>query len=57
MPEEALAGATLVVTRNRHDDRRDDVARIDLGIRPEEVPRLWNTSAAVEVSPARMADS
>ncbi|WP_157836703.1 hypothetical protein [Mycolicibacterium phlei] len=57
MPEEALAGATLVVTRNRHDDRRDDVARIDLGIRPEEVPRLWSTSAAVEVSPAGMADS
>jgi hypothetical protein len=48
VPKDALQGATLVVTRGA-DDRRDDVARIDLGIGPGEVGRLWDTQQTVEI--------
>ncbi|HEX2285715.1 MAG TPA: hypothetical protein VHI10_12980, partial [Mycobacterium sp.] len=34
VPADALPGATLVLSRNAIDDRRDDVARIDLGLEP-----------------------
>ena len=54
VPKDALHGATLVVTRSAGDDRRDDVARIDLGIGPGEVARLWGTQDTVEVRQAGM---
>jgi hypothetical protein len=43
VPEDALQGATLVFSRDANDDRRDDVARIDLGIEPGDVAGLWDT--------------
>jgi hypothetical protein len=49
VPEDALQGATLVFSRSADDDRRDDVARIDLGIGPDDVPRLWGTEETIEV--------
>jgi hypothetical protein len=54
VPEDALQGATLVVSRNALDDRRDDVARIDLGIGPDDVARLWSTQETIEVPQAGM---
>jgi hypothetical protein len=54
VPEDALPGATLVFTRNTLDDRRDDVARIDLGIEPDEVAELWDTRETIEVPQAGM---
>ncbi|MGV9803146.1 hypothetical protein ACWDTP_34335 [Mycobacterium sp. NPDC003449] len=57
MPEDGLAGATLVFTRNGLDDRRDDVARIDLGIGSDDVADLRATGATMEITPARMATS
>ena len=55
VPEDALQGATLVFSRNANDDRRDDVARIDLGIGPDDVAALWNTQQVIELAPAQMA--
>ena len=49
VPEDALQGATLVFSRSVDDDRRDDVARIDLGIGPGDLPRLWGTQETIEV--------
>jgi hypothetical protein len=49
VPEDALQGATFVFSRNAVDDRRDDVARIDLGIGPEDAARLWGTQDTIEV--------
>jgi hypothetical protein len=49
VPEDALPGATLVFSRNALDDRRDDVARIDLGIEPGDAARLWGTQDTIEV--------
>jgi hypothetical protein len=57
VPEDALQGATLVFSRSANDDRRDDVARIDLGIGPGEVPRLWGTQETVEIPQAGMGTS
>jgi hypothetical protein len=57
VPQDALAGATLVVSRNAMDDRRDDVARIDLGIGPSDVERLWDTDRTIEVPQAGMKSS
>jgi hypothetical protein len=54
VPEDALQGATLVFSRNSLDDRRDDVARIDLGIGPGDVARLWSTQETIEVPQAGM---
>jgi hypothetical protein len=48
VPEDALQGATLVFSRTALDDRRDDVARIDLGIGAGEVARLWDTQDTIE---------
>jgi hypothetical protein len=55
VPEDALRGATLVFSRDANDDRRDDVARIDLGIEPGDVAGLWDTQQVIELSPAQMA--
>jgi hypothetical protein len=49
VPEDALQGATLVFSRSANDDRRDDVARIDLGIGPEDARGLWRTEMTIEV--------
>lgn len=54
VPKEALDGAHLMVTRGAWDShesefRRDDVARIDLGIRASEVDGLWAQQASVDV--------
>jgi hypothetical protein len=49
VPDDALQGATLVFSRSALDDRRDDVARVDLGIGPEDAPRLWGTQETIEV--------
>jgi hypothetical protein len=57
VPADALEGATLVFTRNTNDDRRDDIARVDLGIGADDAKRLWNTTESMEVSPAQMAPS
>lgn len=57
VPQDALAGATLVFSRNALDSRRDDVARIDLGISPEDVAALWNTDQVIEIPSAGMASS
>ena len=54
LPKDALQGATLVFSRSGIDDRRDDVARIDLGIGPSEVARLWDTQDTIEVRQAGM---
>ena len=51
VPRDALQGATLVFSRTATDDRRDDVARIDLDIGRDEVARLWDTQGTIEVSP------
>lgn len=55
VPEDALRGATLVFSRDANDDRRDDLARIDLGIEPGDVAELWDTQQVIELSPAQMA--
>jgi len=55
VPEDALHGATLVFSRDANDDRRDDVARIDLGIEPGDVAGLWDTQQVIELPPAQMA--
>jgi hypothetical protein len=52
VPEDALQGATLVVSRTASDNRRDDVARIDLGIGPGDVPRLWSSQETAEIPEA-----
>jgi len=49
VPEDALPGSTFVFSRNDLDDRRDDVARIDLGIGPEDAARLWASQETIEV--------
>lgn len=54
VPKEALDGAHLMVTRGAWDShesefRRDDVARVDLGIRASEVDGLWAQQEAVDV--------
>jgi hypothetical protein len=54
VPQDALQGATLVFSRSALDDRRDDVARIDLGIGAGDLPRLWNTHETIEVPQAGM---
>jgi hypothetical protein len=54
VPEDALRGATLVLSRTAGDDRRDDVARIDLGIGSDDVARLWATQDTIEVPQAGM---
>jgi hypothetical protein len=55
VPEDALHGATLVFSRDANDDRRDDVAQIDLGIEPGDVAGLWDTQQVIELSSAQMA--
>jgi hypothetical protein len=55
VPEDALHGATLVFSRDANDDRRDEVARIDLGIEPGDVAGLWDTQQVIELSSAQMA--
>jgi hypothetical protein len=57
VPRDALEGATFVFSRSNHDDRRDDVARVDLGIDADDAKRLWDTTESMEVSPAQMARS
>jgi hypothetical protein len=47
----------LVFSRSANDDRRDDVARVDLGIDADDAKRLWDTTESMEVSPAQMAPS
>ena len=54
VPKDALQGATLVFARTANDDRRDDVARIDLGIGAGDVERLWDTQETIEVRQAGM---
>lgn len=54
VPEKALEGARLMVTRGAWDShesefRRDDVADIDLGIEASEVDGLWAGKDAVNV--------
>jgi hypothetical protein len=54
VPKEALEGAHLMVTRGQWDSheaqfRRDDLARIDLGIEASEVEGLWAGKDAVNV--------
>lgn len=54
VPKEALEGAHLMVTRGAWDShesefRRDDVARIDLGIQASEVDGLWAQQESVDV--------
>lgn len=54
VPKEALDGARLVVTRgawtsHESEFRRDDVARVDLGIRASEVEGLWAQQEALDV--------
>ena len=55
VPQDALRDATLVFSRSALDDRRDDVARIDLGIGPGDVARLWRNQETIEVPQAGMA--
>jgi hypothetical protein len=50
VPENALPGASVSLARTTLDDRRDDVARIDLGIDDDEADSLWATTATVEIS-------
>jgi hypothetical protein len=57
LPEDALRGATFVFSRNANDDRRDDVARINLGIEDGDAAELWDTQQTMEVAPAQMAAS
>jgi hypothetical protein len=54
VPQDALQGATLVFSRSADDDRRDDVARIDLGIEAGDVAALWDTRETIEVTQADM---
>jgi hypothetical protein len=54
VPEDALHGATLAFSRSALDDRRDDVARIDLGIGPGDVARLWDTQETIEIRQPEM---
>jgi hypothetical protein len=54
VPKDALRGATLVFSRSAIDDRRDDVARIDLGIEPGEVGGLWDTQGTIEIGQPEM---
>jgi hypothetical protein len=54
VPKDGLQGATLVVARSADDCRRDDVARIDLGIGAGDVERLWDTVETVEIRQAGM---
>lgn len=54
IPKQALTGARLMATRGSWDShesefRRDDVARIDLGIKASDVDRLWDQKDAVNV--------
>ena len=57
VPRDALPGATLVFSRSGLDDRRDDVARIDLGIGPGDVPRLWDTEETVDIGQPEMGSA
>jgi hypothetical protein len=52
VPQDALAGATLTFSRDVNDDRRDDLARIDLGIESDEVRGLWDTQQTIEIPQA-----
>lgn len=57
VPKEALTGAQLMATRGVWDSheaqfRRDDVARVDLGIARSEVEALWARKDAVNVKQA-----
>ena len=55
VPEDALPGATVSLARTMLDDRRDDVARIDLGIDDVEAATLWATTETVEITAPGMA--
>ena len=53
VPKSALAGATFRLSRGDYGtrgsgQRRDDLADIDLGIRPSDVDRLWNRDLGYE---------
>ncbi|MDO3634164.1 hypothetical protein [Mycolicibacterium arseniciresistens] len=50
IPEDALAGAMLTWARNTKDDRRDDVAQVDLGIDRDEAAELWHTDETIEIT-------
>lgn len=50
IPEDALAGATMKWARNTKDDRRDDVAEVDLGIDTGDAGQLWRTDATIEIT-------
>lgn len=55
VPADALPGATLVITRSADDHRRDDIARIDLGIGTEEAQALWDGAGSIELPATGMA--
>jgi len=57
VPQDGLQGATLVFSRSALDDRRDDVARIDLGIGPGDVTRLWRTEDTIEIRQPEIGSS
>lgn len=59
VPQEALAGASLVVARGPFDidgayQRRDDLARIDLGIDSDEAAAMWRTSTETAYGAAKV---
>lgn len=51
LPEDALAGATFVLTGGALDERRDDAAEVDLGIGPDDIPRLWQAPGVTDIRP------
>lgn len=55
VPADALPGATLVISRNADDHRRDDIARVDLGIGTEDAQALWDSEASFELPATGMA--
>lgn len=72
VPRSALAGARVVVARGAYevdgsDQRRDDLASIDLGIDEAEADRLWSHDIAykaqapgfqtIDTSPVRVEDA
>ncbi|OLP01116.1 hypothetical protein BVU76_16730 [Mycolicibacterium porcinum] len=56
IPRDSLAGAVLVFSRNATDNRRDDVARVDLGIAGDDVQALWDTENTIELGSAEMVE-
>ena len=54
VPEDALAGAHLLVPADVHVDALDDVADIDLGITAERAAELAAATGQVEVPEARV---